>query len=336
MPTIPRWAKIGSNCWREGNNLGFEKWKLQYKEVWWKIGPLPEVHQETLCKNQVPLNVDIPNKKKRIGGPKKVSKRDLRFLQTSNESTPRCSNLSDRFIQKKLKEDMKMPSRRAAKTPMLTEKMKSERFKFESTHKHWTDDESSFGTIRSTVGSVCSTPRGLKGVIHSSQWKLSSILTAFCFGDASVLWQAVVAFIFSLRTSPWTSMFTTMSSRIMCSPSWRFTGDQFPQRWCNLPQGKEGHGLSERAVLWGDQVARELPGPLPDQACLQRHHGKAYEKEYYLRSPAEGRDTQDPSVRHPHLYWGVHAWKDPKGHWPKGGHGQILKTFFFVNKVLHM
>jgi hypothetical protein len=61
-----------------------------------------------------------------------------------------------------------MPSRRAAKTPMLTEKMKSERFKFESTHKHWTyEDKSTVMFMMShplepsgPLWAVCAVPQG--------------------------------------------------------------------------------------------------------------------------------------------------------------------------------
>jgi hypothetical protein len=68
-----------------------------------------------------------------------------------------------RTIRHRLLKDLNLPSRRAAKKPLLTEKMKLKRLNFARSYKHWTkeqwsavmfSDESSFKCIRTTSNRV--------------------------------------------------------------------------------------------------------------------------------------------------------------------------------------
>jgi hypothetical protein len=72
-------------------------------------------------------------------------------------------NLTDGYIQKRLKDNLKIPSRRAAKKPCLTTRMKAQRLQLALEHAHWTyeewsevmfSDESTFKTIRATGKTV--------------------------------------------------------------------------------------------------------------------------------------------------------------------------------------
>ena len=70
---------------------------------------------------------------------------------------PELRHVSVRTIQHRLKNDCNLPSRRAAKKPLLTEAMTEKRFQFAIDHRNWTKedwatvmftDESAFKTIR--------------------------------------------------------------------------------------------------------------------------------------------------------------------------------------------
>jgi len=107
-----------------------------------------------------------------LGRPPKVTEVAKRSLKKFIMSNPRASaaeckiadpgNLKDisiRTIQATLKDKLGIPSRRAAKKPLLTLRMKKMRLMFAKKYKHWTSsdwrnvmysDESSFKTIRSS------------------------------------------------------------------------------------------------------------------------------------------------------------------------------------------
>ncbi len=99
-----------------------------------------------------------------------TSQRDLKYLKTIVTKNPTLTttdikreylmvfgNLTDRYIQKRLKDDLKMPSRRAAKEPLLMKRLGAHRQQFAKEHAHqtyedWSEvmfsDESTFKTIR--------------------------------------------------------------------------------------------------------------------------------------------------------------------------------------------
>jgi hypothetical protein len=74
------------------------------------------------------------------------------------QTVAELATVSERTIQRSLQKDLKMPSRRAAQKPLLTEKMKKKRMAFCKVYQHWTaedwsnvmySDESTFRCIRS-------------------------------------------------------------------------------------------------------------------------------------------------------------------------------------------
>jgi hypothetical protein len=118
------------------------------------------------------LKVNIPFRKPRTGDKNMISQRDLKFLNTIVTKNPTFTaedikrkyptvfgNLTGRYIQKHIMDDLKMPSRRAAKKPLLTKRMKARRLQFTKEHAHWVyedwsevmfSDESTFKTIKAT------------------------------------------------------------------------------------------------------------------------------------------------------------------------------------------
>ncbi len=79
------------------------------------------------------LKMNISIRKPRTGDKKMISQRDLKFLKTIVTKNPSLmaadikreyptvfSNLTDRYIQKCLRDDLKTLSKRATKKPLLT------------------------------------------------------------------------------------------------------------------------------------------------------------------------------------------------------------------------
>lgn len=146
------------------------------KVIGQRLGRSQRSIQRLFLKSGPGLKVNIPVRKPRTGDKKMISQRDLKFLKTIVIKNPTFTaadikreypmvfgNLTDRYIQKRLKEDLKMPSRRAAKKPLLTKRMKAQRLDFAKKHAHWTyedwsevmfSDESTFKTIRATGKTV--------------------------------------------------------------------------------------------------------------------------------------------------------------------------------------
>jgi hypothetical protein len=116
------WRVIGVSTTVLGQRLGWSKRSIQ-----------------RLCLMSSPgLKVNIPVRKPRIGDKKMTSQRDLKYLKTIVTKNPTFTtmdikreylmvfgNLTDRYIQKRLKDDLKMSSRRAAKELVLTKRMEA-------------------------------------------------------------------------------------------------------------------------------------------------------------------------------------------------------------------
>ncbi len=141
---IPRWDKTGSNCWREATTLALRSENYSTKKFDEKLGHSQRSIRRPSAKTRFLWMLTFPTRKRGLVGPKKSLK--------GTYNSCRHQRVYSQVFQpvrplhpEETEGDIKMPSRRAAKTPKLTEKMKSERFKFESTHKHWTYDESSQG-----------------------------------------------------------------------------------------------------------------------------------------------------------------------------------------------
>ena len=110
------------------------------------------------------------------GRPRKTSRKSDKLLKKEVEKDPMISstqlrrihpnlfkNVSLRTIPHRLQKDLNMPSRRAAKKPLLTDKMKQKRLEFAYQYKDWTkemwnsvmfSDESMFKCIRSACNRV--------------------------------------------------------------------------------------------------------------------------------------------------------------------------------------
>lgn len=113
-----------------------------------------------------------PRRKKGSGRPRKTSPRTDQLLKREVMSNPSITALelkenhsellkkvTVRTIQHRLQKDLKLPTRRAAKKPLLTENMKKKRLQFCKKYQHWTSeewkkvmfsDESTFRLIRGT------------------------------------------------------------------------------------------------------------------------------------------------------------------------------------------
>ena len=113
-----------------------------------------------------------PCRKKGSGRPRKTSPRTDQLLKREVMSNPRITALeikekhsellkkvTVRTIQHRLQKDLKLPTRRATKKPLLTENMKKKRLQFCKKYQHWTSeewkkvmfsDESTFRLIRGT------------------------------------------------------------------------------------------------------------------------------------------------------------------------------------------
>lgn len=118
----------------------------------------------------------IPGRKTGSGRPSSISKADLRILNRHVLAYPTITaarikielpnefgHMSERRIQELLKDVLKLPSRSAAKKPLLTKAMKQKRLKFCHQYKDWTaeqwshvmfSDESMFKCIRSASTKV--------------------------------------------------------------------------------------------------------------------------------------------------------------------------------------
>src|SRR5215469_10985849 len=116
----------------------------------------------------------IPKHKTRSGCKKKAISATDRFLKKSVIFNPFITarqlksmypdllrNVSDRTVRHRLQNDLNMPSRAAARKPLLNDRMKKKRLLFAMRHKDWTEeqwlevmwsDESTFHVIRSTRG----------------------------------------------------------------------------------------------------------------------------------------------------------------------------------------
>ena len=133
------------------------------------------VQRLILAASRAPKNT-IPGRKVGSGRPSSVSKADLRVLKRHVLTYPTITaarikielpnefgHLSERRIQELLKDVLKLPSRTAAKKPLLTKAMKQKRLKFCHQYKDWTaeqwshvmfSDESMFKCIRSASTKV--------------------------------------------------------------------------------------------------------------------------------------------------------------------------------------
>ena len=112
----------------------------------------------------------IPPRKKGSGARRKTSPRTDKVLKREVLAEPSITavelkkkhpdllkKVSVRTIQHRLQKDLKLPARRAAKKPLLTEAMKKKRVNFCKKYKHWTpeqwkkvmfSDESTFRLVR--------------------------------------------------------------------------------------------------------------------------------------------------------------------------------------------
>jgi transposase len=125
------------------------------------------------AKNLPPLQ--IPERKKGSGRPKKIPGHALKILERFvkknplatagdiKQQVPEVSGISVRHINWLILKKLKMPSRIAAQKPLLTEKMKKKRLAFAKKHRSWTaedwrkvmySDESTFRCLRSTRSRV--------------------------------------------------------------------------------------------------------------------------------------------------------------------------------------
>ena len=113
-----------------------------------------------------------PPRKKGSGRPRKTSPRTDFILKKEVKADPGITALeikekhpkllqdvAVRTVQHRLQKDLKLPSRRAAKKPLLTDKMRKKRLQFCKKHRSWTSrdwkkvmfsDESTFRLIRGT------------------------------------------------------------------------------------------------------------------------------------------------------------------------------------------
>ena len=151
--------------------LAWKEAGLGNREISQKSGrPIRAI--QNLFKRQGPsLDVLTPRKTpSHKGKTKLVTPQDLSFLRNVVLKNPRFSannikrvhhdlfgHLTCRYLQKLLKEKLKIPSRCAAKKPMLTARMVKKRLAFARKHLHWTEedwstvmfsDESSFQCVR--------------------------------------------------------------------------------------------------------------------------------------------------------------------------------------------
>ena len=87
----------------------------------------------------------------------------LTCLEIKNRYPDLFQNISVRRIQERLKNCLDRPSRRCAKKPMLSERMKKDRLQFAEKYKYWSkedwksvmfSDESTFRLVRNTAGRV--------------------------------------------------------------------------------------------------------------------------------------------------------------------------------------
>ena len=156
-----------------------------------------------------------------LGRPPNVTEVAKRSLKKFIMANPRASaaeckivdqdNLKDisiRTIQATLKDKLGIPSRRAAKKPLLTLRMKKMRLMFAKKYKHWISsdwrnvmysDESSFKTIRSSSVKV----RRPLGADRGTQWRQSSGQTPSWYGDASVETKVAEAYSSCPQRLPW-------------------------------------------------------------------------------------------------------------------------------------
>lgn len=113
---------------------------------------------------------EVPARKPGSGAPRKTSPRTDKILAREVKQDPSITavglkekhpillqNVSVRTIQHRLQKDLKLPARRAAKKPLLTEAMKKRRLDFCQKYKDWTSadwqkvmfsDESTFRLVR--------------------------------------------------------------------------------------------------------------------------------------------------------------------------------------------
>lgn len=80
-------------------------------------------------------------------------------LELKEKHPKLLQDVTVRTVQHRLQKDLKLPSRRAAKKPLLTDKMRKKRLQFCKNYRHWTSDdwkkvmfsdESTFRLIRGT------------------------------------------------------------------------------------------------------------------------------------------------------------------------------------------
>ena len=126
----------------------------------------------------------IPKRKEGSSPPRKLSLRILANMRKSVKASPFQSarrlrqkmatslgRVSVRTVQRRLQLDCGLPSRRPAKKPLLTAKMKEKRMKFARDHLAWTaadwanvmySDESMFRCVRGTTNQMVRRPVGMR------------------------------------------------------------------------------------------------------------------------------------------------------------------------------
>jgi hypothetical protein len=99
-------------------------------------------HHPVLAASRLFGNQGLPQRKKGSGRPRKVTNMVLKSLKRQIDkylsmtagqlraTVPEVATLSDRSVQHALQKDLKMPSKMAALTPLLTDKMKRKRLAF--------------------------------------------------------------------------------------------------------------------------------------------------------------------------------------------------------------
>lgn len=149
---------------------------ISTKEIALRMGRSQRsVQRLILAARDLPTNT-IPKRKAGSGRPWTISKSDMRILKRHVIAYPTITaarikielpkivgHLSERRIQEILRDVLKLPSRSAAKKPLLTKAMKKKRLAFCKKYKDWTEeqwshvmfsDESMFKCIRSASTKV--------------------------------------------------------------------------------------------------------------------------------------------------------------------------------------
>ena len=120
-----------------------------------KIGDYAKCHRNTVTRLLKPSNQSTVRPASRpVGRPTKFNRTKDSFLVRVIDKEPHLSAskikkmypqifgcVSVRSIQHRLKNKLNRPARRAAKKPMLTEKMRKKRLDFAKLYQHWTPND---------------------------------------------------------------------------------------------------------------------------------------------------------------------------------------------------